>query len=75
MHLGSWKHKSGELRSLSYLELADELPKYLKEMGLLMLNFFLLVNIHTGLLRSLQVTGFYAPTHRYGTPGRISSLG
>ena len=39
MHLGSWKHKSGELRSLSYLELADELPKYLKEMGFTHVEF------------------------------------
>ena len=33
MHLGSWKHHQEENRSLSYLELADELPAYLSKMG------------------------------------------
>ena len=33
MHLGSWRFKHGDDRPLSYLELAEQLPVYLKEMG------------------------------------------
>ncbi|MFL2937640.1 MAG: hypothetical protein ACJZ7A_00885 [Opitutales bacterium] len=33
MHLGSWRFKHGDGRPLSYLELAEQLPVYLKEMG------------------------------------------
>ena len=74
MHLGSWKHKSGELRSLSYLELADELPKYLKEMGFTHVEFLPLSEYPYGPSWGYQVTGFYAPTHRYGTPEEFQVL-
>ena len=74
MHLGSWKHKSGELRSLSYLELADELPKYLNEMGFTHVEFLPLSEYPYGPSWGYQVTGFYAPTHRYGTPEEFQVL-
>jgi len=36
MHLGSWRHVDdgrGEQRPLSYLELAEQLPVYLADLG------------------------------------------
>ena len=67
VHLGSWR-KKGVAESLSYRELAGPLVDYVRKM-----NF-----THVELLPAAehayypswgyQVTGFYAPTSRYGTP-------
>ena len=74
MHLGSWKFAENENRPLSYLELADQLPVYLNEMGFSHVEFLPVSEYPFGASWGYQVTGFFAPTHRYGTPEEFKVL-
>ena len=74
MHLGSWRHHRSENRPLSYLELADELPDYLSEMGFSHVEFLPPSEYPYGASWGYQVTGYYAPTYRYGTPEEFAVL-
>jgi 1,4-alpha-glucan branching enzyme len=74
MHLGSWKFHESENRPLSYLELADCLPRYLKDLGFSHVEFLPPSEYPYGASWGYQVTGFYAPTHRYGTPKDFKTL-
>ncbi|MBQ4471895.1 MAG: 1,4-alpha-glucan branching protein GlgB [Alphaproteobacteria bacterium] len=72
VHLGSWKHKDG--RWMTYLELAEELPKYVKEMGFTHIEFLPMAEHPYDGSWGYQDTGLYAPTSRYGTPGDFRYL-
>ncbi len=74
MHLGSWKFHEQENRPLSYLELADCLPSYLLDMGFSHVEFLPPSEYPFGASWGYQVTGFYAPTHRYGSPSEFKVL-
>ena len=74
MHLGSWKFNQKENRPLSYLELVEELPPYLNEMGFSHVEFLPVSEYPFGASWGYQVTGFYAPTHRFGTPDEFKVL-
>ncbi len=67
VHLGSWRKKN-KTESLSYRELAEPLAKYVKEMGFTHLEFLPVAEHAYYPSCGYQVTGFYAPTSRYGTP-------
>jgi 1,4-alpha-glucan branching enzyme len=69
VHLGSWRLNPLEgNRSLNYLELADELSAYAKDMGFTHIE--LLPVMHHPFTGSwgYQVTGYFAPTPRFGEP-------
>ena len=69
VHLGSWRlNPLEDNRSLTYLELADELAAYAKDMGFTHLE--LLPVMHHPFRGSwgYQVTGYYAPSPRFGSP-------
>jgi 1,4-alpha-glucan branching enzyme len=69
VHIGSWRFNPLEgNRSLTYLELADELAAYAKDMGFTHIEL-LPVMAHPYLPSwGYQVTGYFAPTPRYGSP-------
>jgi 1,4-alpha-glucan branching enzyme len=69
VHLGSWRRVPEEKnRPLTYRELAIQLADYLTEMGFTHVELMpVMEHPFTGSW-GYQVTGFFAPTARYGTP-------
>jgi 1,4-alpha-glucan branching enzyme len=73
IHLGSWRKKS-KAESLSYRELAKPLVEYVKEMGFTHVEFMPVAEHAFYPSWGYQVTGFFAPTSRYGTPDDLQFL-
>ncbi len=67
LHLGSWRKKSAT-ESLSYRELAKPLVDYVQEMGFTHVEFMPVAEHAFYPSWGYQVTGFFAPTSRYGMP-------
>jgi 1,4-alpha-glucan branching enzyme len=69
VHLGSWRRNPLEhSRSLSYLELADELSAYVADLGFTHVELMPVMEHPFAGSWGYQVTGYYAPTARFGTP-------
>src|SRR5437773_1310897 len=73
IHPGSWRKKS-KSESLSYRELAAPLVEYVKQMGFTHVEFMPVSEHAFYPSWGYQVTGFYAPTSRYGTPDDFQFL-
>ncbi|WP_313021478.1 1,4-alpha-glucan branching protein GlgB [Mobilicoccus sp.] len=68
VHLGSWRP------GLTYVELADQLVDYVKDLGFTHVELLPVAEHPYGPSWGYQVTGYYAPTSRFGSPDEFRHL-
>jgi 1,4-alpha-glucan branching enzyme len=68
VHLGSWR------QGLSYKELAEQLVDYVSESGFTHVEFLPVMEHPFGGSWGYQVTSYYAPTSRFGSPDEFRYL-
>lgn len=68
VHLGSWRKTDNSTRSLSYREMANQLVSYVKETGFTHVEFLPPMEHPFFPSWGYQVTGYFAPTSRFGQP-------
>jgi 1,4-alpha-glucan branching enzyme len=75
VHLGSWRLNSLEdNRPLNYSELADELSAYATDMGFTHIELLPVMAHPFSGSWGYQVTGYFAPTPRYGSPDDLRAF-
>ncbi len=75
VHLESWRRSLEEnLRPLNYIELAEQLTAYVKMMGYTHVELMPVTEYPFSGSWGYQVTGFFAPTSRFGTPDQFKYL-
>ena len=72
VHAGSWRRDPANPdRFLNWDELSERLIPYLKEMGYTHVEFLPIAEHPLDESWGYQVTGYYSPTSRYGTPDQF----
>lgn len=75
IHLGSWRRDPAEPdRWLTYVEIADKLIEHVKKLGFTHVEFMPVMEHPYPPSWGYQITGFFAPTARYGTPQELMYL-
>ncbi|MHB1500448.1 MAG: 1,4-alpha-glucan branching protein GlgB, partial [Candidatus Dormibacteria bacterium] len=75
VHLGSWRRGGEEGgRLLTYLELAEQLGDYCADMGFTHVELMPVAEHPFGGSWGYQVSGYFAPTARYGSPDDLRHL-
>ncbi|MDQ3100425.1 MAG: 1,4-alpha-glucan branching protein GlgB, partial [Bacteroidota bacterium] len=75
MHLGSWRRKPEDHdRPLTYRELAQELPQYLKQMGYTHLELMPIAYHPFNGSWGYQITGYFAAASQFGSPQDLMFL-
>ncbi|MCX7620305.1 MAG: 1,4-alpha-glucan branching protein GlgB [Acidimicrobiales bacterium] len=74
MHLGSWRHAEGEHRSLNYRELALPLAEHVSRLGFTHVEFLPVMEHPFYGSWGYQITGYFAPTARFGAPQDLMYL-
>ncbi|HXK34767.1 MAG TPA: 1,4-alpha-glucan branching protein GlgB [Dehalococcoidia bacterium] len=75
VHLGSWRRKPDEgFYSLSYREMAEQLPAYVREQGFTHVEFLPVMEHPFFGSWGYQTTGYFAPSSRYGDPQDLMHL-
>ena len=75
VHLGSWRRvPEGGRRPLTYRELAPRLAEYVVQMGFTHVEFLPVMEHPFYGSWGYQITGYFAPTSRYGTPEDFMAL-
>ncbi|MBA2703324.1 MAG: 1,4-alpha-glucan branching protein GlgB [Blastocatellia bacterium] len=75
VHFGSWRRIADEnYRPLTYREMAEPLAKYVREVGFTHVEFLPLKEFPYGPSWGYQVSNYYAPSARYGTPDDLRYL-
>ena len=75
VHLGSWRlNPLEDNRSLTYLELADELAAYVTDMGFTHVELMPVMAHPFSGSWGYQVTSYFAPTPRFGTPDQFRAF-
>jgi 1,4-alpha-glucan branching enzyme len=76
-HIGSWRwveDAEGSWRPMTYRELAVALPEYLRDLGFTHVEFLPVSEHPYGPSWGYQVSAYYAPTARYGSPDDFRAL-
>ncbi len=75
VHLGSWRRVPEDgFRSLTYREMASQLPAYVKEMGFTHVEFLPVMEHPFFGSWGYQTSGYFAPSARYGAPQDFMAL-
>lgn len=73
VHLGSWM-RNPDGTSLSYKQLIEKLVPYVKKMGYTHVEFMPVMEHPFFGSWGYQITGYFAPSSRYGTPAEFMEL-
>ena len=74
VHLGSWKRELKNNKFLTYQELSEDLVSYVKEMNFTHVEFMPIMEYPYDPSWGYQLTGYFAPTSRFGTPDEFKLL-
>ncbi|WP_439127483.1 1,4-alpha-glucan branching protein GlgB [Polaribacter sp.] len=73
VHLGSWKQKNGN-EFLTYEEFAEDLVNYVADMNFTHVEFMPVMEYPYDPSWGYQLTGYFAPTSRFGNPDGFKHL-